>query len=302
MEDFSDFSDQSSAICQLWNKYKQSEQTLHQIDQSCRPFALIKQCINSDTTVQDLEQVCKQYESENWVRQFIKRLSNCTKSSTTTKLDPEKANATLTTCFDDAFLNSFGLKMLLNSLQSLFQSYRAWNLINTFHIPCHEKEIKRIKSKLEKCATICDPLLDLTTLNTQQIEKLQSVQEILNDVKERIETIIDDLKNKIAEAEKHRSNNYVSALMNGFSTLLNVILWNKVAVTTGEYSRSSLTSGASTLIQAGCTLGDLIHAGKANHLIDRLQEILDIMEDLEQEQQELSKQVSATLSNINVHI
>jgi hypothetical protein len=110
------------------------------------------------------------------------------------------------------------------------------------------------------------------------------------------------LKNRIAEAKKHRLNNYVSALMNGFSTLLNVILRNKIAETTGEHSRSSLTCDASILIQAGCTLGDLIHGGKADDHINHLQEILNIMKDLETEQQKLSKKISAKLSNLNFHI
>jgi hypothetical protein len=90
--------------------------------------------------------------------------------------------------------------------------------------------------------------------------------------------------------------------MNGFSTLLNIILRNKVAEITGEHSRSTLTCDASILIQAGCTLGDLIHAGKADDHINHLQEILNIMEDLETEQQKLSKKISAKLSNLNFHI
>lgn len=88
--------------------------------------------------------------------------------------------------------------------------------------------------------------------------------------------------------------------MNLFSTILNALLWDKIGKASGENSRSSLTTGTSTLIQACCTIGDLIHAGKANDLIDLLQETIDIMMDLEEKHKKLSIQVTMKLSNIFV--
>ncbi len=74
--------------------------------------------------------------------------------------------------------------------------------------------------------------------------------------------------------------------MNLFSTVLSAMLWNKIGKASGENSRSSLTTGASTLIQASCTVGDSIHAGT----------------DLEDKQQRLSIQVTTKLSNMNIYV
>ena len=149
---------------------------------------------------------------------------------------------------------------------------------------------------------ICSPLIDLPMLDQEQIRKLQRVQELLKDIKDVIQFIIDDIKNKITQAEKYRFNSYLSAVMNLFSTVLNAMLWDKIGKTSGENSRSSLTTGASTCIQATCTIGDLIHAGKANDFIICLQEILDIITNLEEKQQRLSIEVAFKLSNINIQI
>ena len=80
------------------------------------------------------------------------------------------------------------------------------------------------------------------------------------------------------------------------------MLWEKISRTSGEHSRSSLTTGTSTIIQASCTIGDLIHARKANEFINTLEEILNIMKDLEIKQQRLSIQVTTKLSNINTEL
>jgi hypothetical protein len=299
MKDNTDFNDQSSLIFDLWNKYQKSKNELHQVNELCQSFIEIKQSINSNITVQELEQICKQHESQKWVGEFARNLSNCTTSPTTTELDPEKTNAILTAGFDKSFLNSFGIQMLFYSLHSLFQSYRAWNLINSLHMPSYENHIRRSKEKLDECAIICSTLIDLLVLNQEQIRRLQRVQELLRDVKDALQFTIDDVKNKIAQTKKYRSNNYLSALMILFSTILNAVLWDRIGKAAGENSRSSVTTGISTLIQAGCTVCDLIHAGKANDFIDCLQEILQTMKDLEERQQRLSIQVTIRLSNIN---
>jgi len=298
MKDGTEFNDQSSIIFGLWNKYHTAKNEFDQVSELCQSFTRIKQCINSNTTVQDLQEICKQHESQKWVGEFSKNLLDYTTSSTTIQLDPDKANANLTASFDKAFWNSFGIQMLFYSLHSLFQSYRAWNLINSFHIPSYENQIRRTREKLDECAIVCSPIIDLLTLNQEHIRKLQRVQELLRDIKDAIQFIIDDVKNKIAQVEKYRSNSYLSALMNLFSTILNAMLWDKIGQASGENSRSSLTTGASTLIQATCTIGDLIHAGKANDFINCLQDILNIIVDLEEKQQRLSIQVTTKLSNI----
>ena len=146
----------------------------------------------------------------------LKNLSDYTKDPTTNALDLQKTNASLTACFDKTFWNSFGIQMLFYSLHSLFQSYRAWNLINSFHIPSYTNQINRTREKLDECTTICSPLIDLLILTEEQIRRLQRVQELLRDIKDAIQFIIDDLKNKILQGEKYRSNNYFSALMNFF--------------------------------------------------------------------------------------
>lgn len=300
MKDGTEFNDQSSVIFDLWNKYQKSKNELDHVNQLCQSYIEIKQSINSSTTVQELEQVCKQHKSHKWVDEFMRNLSNCTTNPTTTELDPEKANASLTAGFDKSFLNSFGIQMLFYSLHSLFQSYRAWNLINSLHMPSYENQIQRTREKLDECAIICNPLIDLPILNQEQIRRLQRVQELLRDIKDAIQFMIEDIKNKIAQAKKYRSNNYLSALMNLFSTILNAMLWDRIAKVAGENSRSSVTTGVSTLIQAGCTVGDLIHAGKANDFVNCLQEILQTMTDLENRQQRLSIQVTNRLTNIDI--
>jgi phospholipid N-methyltransferase len=300
MKDGTDFSDQSSVIFNLWNKYQKSKNELDQVNQLCQSYLEIKQSINSSTTVQELEQICKQHKSHKWVGEFLQNLSNCTTSPTATELDPEKANAILMARFDKSFLNSFGIQMLFYSLHSLFQSYRAWNLVNSLHMPSYENQIRRTREKLDECAIICNPLMDLPVLNQEQIGRLHRVQELLRDIKDAIQFMIEDIKNKIAQARKYRSSNYISALMNFFSTMLNAILWDRIGKATGENSRSSVTTGISTLVQAGCTLGDLIHAGKANDFVNSLQEILHVMTDLEDRQQRLSIQVTNKLTNIGI--
>lgn len=118
MKDGTDFNDQSSVIFQLWDKYHNSKNELNQVNELCHSLIQIKQNINSETTITDLEQICKQHESHKWVEEFMKNLFNCTTDSTTTKLDPDKTNASLTACFDKAFWNSFGIQMLFYSLHS----------------------------------------------------------------------------------------------------------------------------------------------------------------------------------------
>jgi hypothetical protein len=243
MKDGTDFSDQSSVIFALWDKYHKSKNEFHQVDELCQSFIQIKQNINSNTTVEDLEQICEQHESHKWVSEFTKNLSNYTTNPTTTELDPEKASASLTACFDRAFWNSFWYSNVIYSLHSLFQSYRAWNLINSFHIPSYENQIRRTRQKLDERAIVCSPIVDLPILNQEHIRKLERVRELLRDIKDAIQFIIDDVKNKIAQVEKYRSNSYLSALMNLFSTILNAMLWDKIGKVSGENSRSSLTTG-----------------------------------------------------------
>lgn len=297
MKDGSDFNDQSSLIFDLWSKYRKSHNELNQVNELCQSYMEIKQNINSNTTVQDLEEICRQHQSQKWVTDFIRTLADCTRDEKTNELDPDKAHASLTAGFNKNFFSSVGIQMLFYSLHSLFQSYRAWNLINSLHMPSYDNQIRRTQEKLDQCVVVCSPLIDLPTLNDEQIRKLRRVQELLRDIKDSIQFILDDLKNKIAQAKKSRSNNYISAVMNLFSTILNAMLWDRVGRVTGEYSQASLTAGASTLIQASCTLGDLIHGGKANEFIWSLDDIVDIMTDLEEKQRRLSIQVAGRLFN-----
>ena len=299
MKDGTDFNDQSSVIFHLWDKYRKSQNELNQINAHCQSYMEIKQNITPHTTLEDLEEICKQHQSHKWVNDFIKTLSDYTKDDNKTQLDPEKANASLAAGFNKSFSSSFGLQMLFYSLHSLFQSYRAWSLINSLHMPSYDNQIRRTREKLDQCATVCSPLLDLPVLNDEQIRKLRRVQELLRDIKDTIQFIIDDLKNKIAQARKSRSNNYISALMNLFSAILNAMLWDRVSRVTGEYSQASMTSGAATLIQASCALGDLIHAGKADDFIRSLEDTYGIMGDLEEKQRRISIQLTTRLANVD---
>ena len=112
MRDGSDFNDQSSFIFELWNKYHKSKNELDQVNDLCQSFTQIEQSINSNTTVEDLTQICKEHQSQKWVGEFTKILPKCIKDPMTTILDPEKASESLTACFDKSFWNSFGIQIL----------------------------------------------------------------------------------------------------------------------------------------------------------------------------------------------
>lgn len=298
LKDGTEFNDQSSIIFNLWDKYHNSTKDFNQVNDLCQSYIQIKQSLHTTKTLEDLEEICKQHGSHKWVEEFIKNIANYTTDSKSSELDFNKAHANLTACFDRSFWNSIGIQMLFYSLHALFQSYRAWNLINSFHLPSYENQLTRLREKLDECSFMCTPLLELQTLTNEQVRRLQRIQELLRDVKDSLQFIFDDIKNKLIQAQKYRSNSYISAFMNFLSTILNAVLWQKISTASGEHSRSSLTTGASTIIQATSTLGDIVHARKAADFIVTLEDTIEIIKDLEVRQRRLSIQINAKLTEI----
>jgi hypothetical protein len=301
MKTGSDYDGSLSIMNEFITKVQNSKSTLCRVIQSCDICVKIKAMIKPESTVEDIKNVCQQYKSQEWVDQFKETLPNCTASLTTTKLDIDKTYASLTACYDKAFFRLFGIPMLANSVYSLIQSYKIWRLIESFIIPAYESRIKSTNEQLNECATLCKPMIDLEILDQDQVKQLKRVQELLKDIKNTITFITEDVTNKIAEAKRLRSNSYVSFVMNAIATFINGFIVNKVESTIGDDSSSGAVMKLSTIIQAGCTLGDLIHAGKANLLIEQLEKQLDIMKQLEAEHERLSREY-AKLSTIPVQL
>lgn len=282
MKNGSHFDNISAEMKGLFSEIKSHAQRWWQATRSCENFLKFKaMVVKPGTTVADIKECCQQNRiDESWAKEFLPDSSNYTIPSANT-LDCDKACKSLLACYDKAFLESFGVPILFNSVCCFIQSFRTWRLISSFIIPEHERLIGRTREKLDECARICTPMINLEVLNSEQVNRLQRVQELMTDIKDAIHLITEDINQKIAEAKRIRSNCYCSALVNGLVTILNGSLSYWVGSEVGRNSYSAITIEVATVIQAGCTIGELIHAGKADLLVKRLQEQLLAAQELE---------------------
>ncbi|CAF1578411.1 unnamed protein product, partial [Didymodactylos carnosus] len=144
-------------------------------------------------------------------------------------------------------------------------------LIYSLKLPSCENQVKRIIENLEECALIMSPMINSKASNLEQVLQLNYVQKLLKVVNDDISSVVDDINNKVKEAKRLSSNSYVSAMINGISTLLHVFIHSRVTAATGPSSYSTMAARASTITHGVSTIGDIMFAGRADHLIAELE-------------------------------
>ena len=278
----------------ILRKIQNKASSLAQAFKWCAAYQELKRMIEAGATIPQLLQRCQEFAgNEGWIQEFSERLKKI--AGSTGKVALNEICLILTDCYDKAFFDQFSLPLIANAIRSLFESYKLYSLINGLNI-IPERKIKRIKTRLEKCARTCAEMVDKQVLEHEDMEKLQQAHEKLDDIKGDIEDIMDDLKNKMAEAERCRFKSIISSIINIFNTIVKGIHLYNIRNTAGPKSFSGVTTTISTVTLMGCTITNLINARKANALIGQLQSGINTIEQLSAEQERFYKLSERLLS------
>ncbi len=113
-----------------------------------------------------------------------------------------------------------------------------------------------------------------------------------------IEFIANDLKNKINEAKCSKENNIYSAAMNFLKALVNGFVSYQMVTKIGIDSSASRQACLSTFIQTGITIGDLVHAGKANDFVSIMENTLKDITQYENLYRHMAEQFKEKLNNV----
>ena len=183
--------------------------------------------------------------------------------------------------------------MLLTSIPALLQSVQAWYSIYSYKIDKYERRLERVRTQLNRVAEVISTALN-TNDTTEQRRILERAPNWLEDVKETLDTICDELEGEIRKVGKMKSASYLRAATNGVSAALN--LFSIATMPSSLFTTASaMMAGGAVTIHAACTIGDLIASGKANDILIELKNDLEKIKEYERERQELERRMNAIL-------
>jgi hypothetical protein len=183
--------------------------------------------------------------------------------------------------------------MLMTAIPALLQSAQAWYNIYSYKIDKYERRLERVRGQLNRVAETINMALN-TNDTTEQRRILERAPNWLEDVKDTLDAICDELEGEIRKMSKMKSNSYLRAATNDASIVFN--LFSIATMPSSLFTTaSSLMAGGAVTIHAVCTIGDLMASGKANEILIELKNDLEKIKQYEVEQQELERRMNSIL-------
>ncbi|CAF0995560.1 unnamed protein product [Adineta ricciae] len=134
------------------------------------------------------------------------------------------------------------------------------------------------------------PTLD----TTEQRRILERAPDWLEDVKETLDNICDELEGEIQKITRKQSNSYLRATTNTASVVFDIISICTMPSALFTTAAKAMAGGA-VAIHTACTIGDLIASGKAENILVELRNDLERIKQYEAQRQELERRLNTIL-------
>ncbi|CAF1565002.1 unnamed protein product [Adineta ricciae] len=183
--------------------------------------------------------------------------------------------------------------MLLTAIPALLQSAQAWYNIYTYKINKYESRLERVRRQLERASQTINDALN-TQDTTEQRRILERAPDWLEDVKETLDSICDELEGEIQKITKKKLNSYLRAATNTASIVFDLISISTMPSALFTTAAKAMAGGA-VAIHTACTIGDLIASGKAENILVELRNDLERIKQYEEQRQELERRLNTIL-------
>lgn len=183
--------------------------------------------------------------------------------------------------------------MLLTAIPALLQSVQAWYNIYSYKIEKYERRLERVRGQLDRAAQTINKALDAVD-TVEQRRTLKRAPDWLEDVKDTLDAICDELEGEIRKVGKMKSNSYIRAATNATSLIFDIVSIATMPSSLFTTAAKAMAGGA-VAIHSVCTIGDLVASGKAEAILSELKEDLARIKQYEVQRQELEKRMNQIL-------